>query len=107
MKFHRKIAVFISTIALLILTAVPGNAAVNYDVIYNSCKKEISTSNSVCNCIVKNVKERLNERETQFLIAAVEQDTAAMTKLQQTISSEEMSNVMNFMSVTPPRCQSQ
>jgi len=93
--------------AMMSLPVSPALTAGNFHFIHNSCKTGLQFTDSACDCLVAKVKSELNEKELTMFMAGIKEDPALMQEIQNTITREEMENVMNFMTVTPQQCQNQ
>jgi len=107
MNFAKATCLPVIFAAMLSLPVSPALAEDNFHFIHNSCKTGLQFSDSACDCLVAKVKSELNENELTMFMAGIKEDPDLMQEIQNTISREEMENVMNFMTVTPQQCQNQ
>ncbi len=87
--------------------ASPAMAQDPMQAIYNSCKEVLQLSDSGCDCVIAETKDKLNDGQIAFFSAAVSNDSAAMVEAQGKLTGDEMLELTEFMTVTPSTCQNQ
>ena len=89
---------------MLTVVAVPALAQDAYSILRTACADKLGADTAACECIVDTAKRTLNTKETALVVAAAQEDQAALERARQGMTGPETMNAVNFFTKTPAAC---
>ena len=73
-------------------------------VIEQECQAQLRVSSAVCACIKDRARQELSDRQQEFMVAQLRSDQATANSLEGGMTTQEMTEVGNFMTTVVGQC---